>query len=66
MCMEISKATQSNVKGEMFCYVAMFPNDDPWNYCNPLTAYKAVSDPDTLNYCQAMKEEDRESSNRAV
>jgi hypothetical protein len=57
---EISKATQSDVEGEIFCYVAMFPNDDRWAYCDPLIAYKAVSDPDTLYYHQAMKEKDRE------
>ena len=57
---EISKATQSDVEGEIFCYVAMFPNDDCWAYCDPLVTYKAVSDPDTLYYHQAMKEKDRE------
>ena len=38
----------------------MFPNNDRWNYRDPLLALKAVSDPDTLYYHQAMKEEDRD------
>jgi len=59
MCTEISDATRNDVEGEIFCYVAMFPDDDRWAYRNPLMAYKAVSDPDTLYYHQAMKEEDR-------
>jgi hypothetical protein len=60
MCTEISEATRGDVEGEIYCYVAMFPNDDRWSYRDPLLAYKAVSDPDTLYYHQAMKEEDRE------
>jgi hypothetical protein len=56
---EISKAIQSDVEGEIFCFVAMFPNDDRWAYCDPLIAYKAVSDPDTLYYHQAMREKDK-------
>ncbi|KAI2502092.1 hypothetical protein MHU86_12322 [Fragilaria crotonensis] len=59
VCTELSEATRNDVEGEMFCYVAMFPDDDRWAYRNPLMAYKAVSDPDTLYYHQAMKEEDR-------
>ncbi|KAI2497837.1 hypothetical protein MHU86_16671 [Fragilaria crotonensis] len=60
MCTEIGVATRNDVEGELFCYVAMFPNDDRWNYRDPLLALKAVSDPDTLYYHQAMKEEDRD------
>ena len=60
MCTEISEATRDDVEGEIFCYVAMFPNDDRWNYRNPLLAYKAVKDPDTMYYHQAMKQEDKE------
>jgi len=59
MCTEISEATRNDVEGEMFCYVAMFPNDDRWSYRDPLMAYKAVSDPDTLYYHQAMREKDK-------
>jgi len=60
MCTEISDATRGDVEGEIYCYVALFPNDDRWSYRDPLLAYKAVSDPDTLYYHQAMKEEDRD------
>ena len=47
-------------KGRYICYVAMFPDDDKANWDNPLLAYKATSDPDTLYYHQAMKEQDKE------
>ena len=47
-------------KGRYICYVAMFPDDDKVNWDNPLLAYKATSDPDTLYYHQAMKEQDKE------
>jgi hypothetical protein len=60
MCTEISEATRSDVEGEIFCYVAMFPHYDRWSYRDPLLAYKAVSDPDTLYYHQAMREKDKE------
>jgi hypothetical protein len=60
MCTEISEATRGDVEDEIYCYVAMFPNDDRWSNRDPLLAYKAVSDPDTLYYHQAMKEEDRD------
>jgi hypothetical protein len=29
------------VEGEIYCYVAMFPNDDRWSNRNPLLAYNA-------------------------
>jgi hypothetical protein len=60
MCTEISADTWGDVEGDMYCYVAMFPNDDRCSYRVPLLADKAVSDPDTLYYHQAMKEEDRD------
>ncbi len=60
MCTEISKGTRGDVEGEIYCYVAMFPSDNRWSYRDPLLAYKAVSDPDTFYYHQAMKEDDRD------
>jgi hypothetical protein len=36
----------------------MFPNNDRWSCRDPLLAYRAVSDPDTLYYHQAMEGED--------
>ena len=38
----------------------MFPDDDRNDYDDPLLALKAVSDPDTLYYHEAMREEDSE------
>jgi Reverse transcriptase (RNA-dependent DNA polymerase) len=61
MATEISEATSKDVQGEIFCYVAMFPDDDATDYDDPLLAFKAVSDPDTLYYHEAMREEDSES-----
>jgi hypothetical protein len=60
MLTEISEATFSDVEGEIFSYVAMFPNDNAVDYDNPLLAFKAVSDPDTLYCHEEMREEDRE------
>jgi hypothetical protein len=40
------------------CYEAMFPDDDKFEYDDPLFAFEAVSDPDTLYFHQAMKEKD--------
>ena len=57
---EIAELTSHDVEGEIFCYVTMFPDDDRTDYDDPLLAYKAVSDPDTLYYHQAMREDDRE------
>jgi hypothetical protein len=60
MCTEISDATRSDVEGEILCYVAMFPHNNRWSYRNPLLAYKAAPDLDTLYYHQAMREKDKE------
>ena len=60
MAAEISQATADDVEGELFCYVAMFPDDDMIDYDDPLHAFKAVSDPDTLYYHEAMREDDSE------
>ena len=40
--------------------MAMFPNDDMIDHDDPLQAFKAVSDPDTLYYHEAMREDDSE------
>ncbi|KAI2496437.1 hypothetical protein MHU86_18061 [Fragilaria crotonensis] len=60
MAAEITEATSHDVEGEIHCYVAMFPDDDRVNWDDPLLAYKATSDPDTLYYHQATKEQDKE------
>jgi hypothetical protein len=61
MATEISKAAANDVEGELFSYVAsMFPDDDMIDYDDPLQAFKAVSDPDTLYYHEAMREDGSE------
>jgi hypothetical protein len=39
----------------------MFPDDKKIDWDDPLLAYKAVSDPDTLYYHQAMREDDKDT-----
>jgi Reverse transcriptase (RNA-dependent DNA polymerase) len=60
MAIEIANATAKDVEGELLCYAAMYPDDDALNREDPFLAYKAVSDPDTMYFHQAMKEPDRE------
>ena len=51
MAAEIGRITAGDVLGEIFCFLAMFPEGDHQEYNDPLLAYKeAVSDPDTLYY----------------
>jgi hypothetical protein len=59
MMAELSPLTADDIEGELFCYAAMFPDDDDRDHDDPLLAYKAVSDPDTLYFHEAMKEKDR-------
>ena len=60
MAAKIHELTSGDVEGEIFCYRAMFPKGDEQEYNDPLFAYKAGSDPDTLyNHDEAMKQEDR-------
>lgn len=58
MVAEVEHLTSGDVKGEIFCLQSMFP-DDQYAHDDPLLAYKAVSDPDTLYYHQAMREPDK-------
>ena len=60
MATETTALTAKDVPGEIYCYAAMFPDDQKISNDDPLLAYKAVSDPDTLYYHQAMREPDRE------
>ena len=48
----------------MFCYLAMFPEDCSDNnenpsYLNPLMAYKATTDPDSMYLHEAIQQEDK-------
>lgn len=58
MITEISAVTLWDVEGKVFCYAAMFPHDDVIDHTDPLQAFKAVSDPDTRYYHEAMREKD--------
>ena len=65
MVAEVQNLTSGDVAGEIYCVQAMFP-DDQFEYANPLHAYKAVSDPDTLYYHEVMKEPDRKEFQSAM
>jgi hypothetical protein len=65
MVAEVVRLTSGDVTGEVFCLQAMFP-DDQHVHDDPLLALKAVSDPDTLYYHQAMKEPDREEFEKGM
>ena len=56
--------TRKEVQGEIFCYQAMFPedfsdNNDNLSHLNPLMAYKATSDPDSMYLHEAMQQKDK-------
>ena len=48
------------------CYQAMFPDDDRNERDDPLYAFKAVLEPDTLYYHEAMREKDRGKFRKAL
>ena len=50
---------------EIFCYEAMYPEADA-DIQDPLLAYKAVSDPDTMYLHQALKEDDKDEFIKAM
>ena len=56
MMTEIREVTKDDVEGKIFCLEAMFPIREEID--NPLMAYKATSDPDTMYLHEAMKEPD--------
>ena len=68
---EIGRTTSHDITGEIMCLEALFPDhkqqlqlmkmDD-----DPLYAFKAVADPDTMYLHQAMKEEDWEEFRKAM
>lgn len=47
----------SSVEGEIFCYETLYPDHETFE--DPLMAYKATSDPDTMYMHQALKQHDR-------
>jgi hypothetical protein len=58
------KDTSGEIEGEIFCLVAMYPVRDEDK--NPLLAYKASADPDTMYVHEAMKEPDKKEFIKAM
>ena len=58
MMVELTNATESDIPGEIFCLQAMFTNYTGTFDIDPLMAYKATSDSDTMYMHQAMKQPD--------
>ena len=60
---EISQCTKHDIEGELLSLEAQFPDHDKQhqqiaNIDNPLLAFKATSDPDTMYLHEAMREKD--------
>ena len=56
--------TRTEVKGEICCYQAMFPedcsdNNENISQLNPLMAYKSTTEPDSMYLHEAMQQEDK-------
>ena len=71
MTTEIIECTKDGVMGELLCLEALFPNGkDEYNLMlmedNPLLAFKATSDPDTMYHHEAMREPDKEHFKQAM
>jgi hypothetical protein len=64
MLVERKDVTRHDVEGEIFCLEAMFPSREEIE--NPLVAYKATSDPDTMYLHEAMKEPDADNFVKAM
>jgi hypothetical protein len=56
---EICANTKDDIEGELLCLQALYPKDDTLTSPDPLLAYKATSDPDTMYLHEAMKEPDK-------
>ena len=65
MLAEVKQNTQNDIQGEIFCLQAMF-GDEPSDNANPLLAYKATSDPDSMYYHEAMRKTDRDEFQSAM
>ena len=59
MLAETRTATAKDVEGEIFCYAALYPESGEEIDNNPLLAYKATADPDTMYMHQAMQQPDK-------
>ena len=59
MSTEIKDSTSNEVEGELFCLQAIYPANLLDEIQDPILAYKATSDPDTMYLHQALKEPDK-------
>lgn len=55
----IAELENQTIPGELLCYEAMYPHDEDPMLKDPLLAFKAVADPDTMYMHQAMKQPDK-------
>jgi hypothetical protein len=60
MATEVAYATKKDVEGEIFCYATVYADDDKYDHDDALLSYMAASDPDTMYFYQAMKENSTE------
>ena len=60
-----AKDGRSDVEGEVFCLEALFPNYQV-EEADPLLAFKATTDPDTMYMHEAMREPDSEEFRAAM
>jgi hypothetical protein len=65
MMTEIRHDTAADIEGEIFCLQSMYPKDDS-ALQDPLQAYKATTDPDTMYLHEAMKAPDRKEFVKAM
>ena len=68
---EISNSTVDDIEGEIFCLQAIYPDIkmDPFQQeleNDPLLAFKATADPDTMHMHQAMKQLDKKQFIKAM
>ena len=71
MTTEIINSTKDGVMGELMCFEALHPDgENEYKLMemeeNPLVAYKATSDPDTMYHHEAMREPDKEEFKKAM
>ena len=65
MLTEVATRTKRDIEGEILCLEAMYPNSTT-GYENPLMAFKANTDPDTMYHREAMRELDKEEFIKAM
>jgi hypothetical protein len=59
------KKNSRQIEGEIFCLEAMFP-DAHTDQANPVLAFKATADPDTMYMHEAMRQPDRQQFKEAM